>query len=69
MISDVAMPGMDGVTLARLALTRDPDLPIILTSGYERTAGPHGGEITSVAFLAKPYDQAELLETVARITR
>ena len=69
MISDIAMPGMDGVMLARLALTRDPDLPIILTSGYERTATRHGDEITSVAFLAKPYDQAELLETVARITR
>ena len=69
MISDIAMPGMDGVMLARLALALQPGLPIILTSGYERTAEHDGGEITSVAFLAKPYGQAELLATVARIAR
>jgi two-component system cell cycle sensor histidine kinase/response regulator CckA len=69
MISDIAMPGMDGVALARLALARQPGLPIILTSGYERTAEQDGGEITSVAFLAKPYDQHELLATVEQITR
>jgi two-component system cell cycle sensor histidine kinase/response regulator CckA len=67
MISDIAMPGMDGVALARLVLTRQPGLPIILTSGYERSA--EDDAIAAVVFLAKPYGQAELLAAGARITR
>jgi two-component system cell cycle sensor histidine kinase/response regulator CckA len=67
MISDIAMPGMDGVALARLVLARQPELPIILTSGYER--GAEDDAIANVVFLAKPYGQAELLAAVARITR
>jgi CheY-like chemotaxis protein len=67
MISDISMPGMDGVALTRLVLARQPGLPVILTSGYQRTAADDAPGFGKVAFLTKPYGQAELHATIARI--
>ena len=67
LISDVAMPGMDGVALARLALAHRPELPVILTSGYERGANDETFPGANVTFLTKPYGQEELLDEVRRI--
>jgi two-component system cell cycle sensor histidine kinase/response regulator CckA len=66
MISDVRMYGMDGLTLTRLALAWQPDLPIILTSGYEFTALDLAVGDANVTFLPKPYGQTDLLAAVAR---
>ncbi|MEA3035736.1 MAG: two-component system, response regulator PdtaR [Sphingomonadales bacterium] len=60
--TDVNMPGMDGVTLARRASRLRPELGIIVTSGRETIAGPdlpRGG-----AFLAKPYAARQLLALI-----
>ena len=52
--SDVMMPeGMNGVDLAREIRRRQPDLPVVLTTGYieaARTAMAEGLEV-----LVKPY--------------
>jgi two-component system cell cycle sensor histidine kinase/response regulator CckA len=69
MISDIALPGMDGVGLARLVLARQPGMPVILTSGYERAAADDEFRNANVVFLTKPYGQAELLAAIARIIR
>jgi two-component system cell cycle sensor histidine kinase/response regulator CckA len=68
MVSDVALPGMDGVALARRAQASWPAMPIILTSGYQRTATEDGFEAMNFAFLAKPYGQEDLLGAIARMT-
>jgi two-component system cell cycle sensor histidine kinase/response regulator CckA len=65
-ISDIALPGMDGVALARLALSRQPGLPVILTSGYALDADCG---IEKVVYLTKPYDQAELLAAIGRLVK
>ena len=65
MISDVTMPGMDGIALTRLARARRPELPVILTSGYQRPDGSFEFESGTVGFLTKPYGQADLLAAVA----
>lgn len=67
MISDIALPGMHGVALARLVQAQRSGLPIILTSGFERTALDAAGDMANVAFLTKPYGQRELLEAIAQI--
>jgi two-component system cell cycle sensor histidine kinase/response regulator CckA len=61
LVSDVAMPGMDGVALARSLRSRWPDLPVLLLSGYAEAA--LGADLAGEGFhfLAKPYAPAELL--------
>jgi two-component system, cell cycle sensor histidine kinase and response regulator CckA len=67
MVSDVAMAGVDGVALARIALARWPDIRVILSTGYgfrlEDTDLPRA----RVALLAKPYEYAELLALVTQL--
>ena len=61
--SDVVMPGMGGVEMARLLARRLPDLPVVLTSGYSHVLaqeGSHGFEL-----LQKPYSA----EQVSRVLR
>lgn len=40
LFTDVVMPGVDGPKLAREALKRRPDLKVLFTSGYAKTARP-----------------------------
>jgi two-component system cell cycle sensor histidine kinase/response regulator CckA len=64
LVSDVSMPGMDGLELARRLRKRFPRLPVVLVSGYaEATVGcdlPSEG----LRFLAKPYRPKELVAAV-----
>jgi two-component system, NtrC family, C4-dicarboxylate transport response regulator DctD len=66
-ISDIRMPGIDGLELFRRLSERDPDLPVILISGHSDIA-------TAVAavqrgaydFLAKPFQPDRLIATAKR---
>jgi len=63
LITDVMMPKMTGVELARALVVRMPDLPIIFMSGY--AAGESGHEeFRQAKFLQKPFSCATLLDTV-----
>ncbi len=67
LISDVKMPGMDGLELLARAQARDPDLPVVLVTG-------HGDVAMAVAamrrgaydFIEKPFEPERLVDTVAR---
>nr|WP_237482452.1 PAS domain-containing protein [Lichenibacterium sp. 6Y81] len=64
--SDVVMPGMNGVDLAREIRRRHPDLPVVLTSGYSHVLaeeGPHGFDL-----LHKPYSAEQLSAALRRAT-
>ncbi|MFC6340301.1 response regulator [Pseudomonas sp. CCM 7891] len=67
--SDVVMPGITGVALAKELRRRRPDLPIILTSGYSEELAEDGYE--GFEFLAKPYsaDQVSRILTRAMLKR
>jgi CheY-like chemotaxis protein len=57
LFSDVVMPGgISGAELAREAQTLRCGLKVLLTSGYPRTPGPHGG----LPIIAKPWSRGEL---------
>lgn len=68
-ISDIRMPGMDGMTLLHTLGKRDPTLPVILITG-------HGDISTAVEamragawdFLEKPFAGDALLDVVRRAT-
>jgi CheY-like chemotaxis protein len=66
--SDVRMPGeLDGVGLARWVRAHYPDLPVLLTSGYDG-AGWQGGDLgREVRLLQKPYTQDQVLRHIRRL--
>jgi two-component system cell cycle sensor histidine kinase/response regulator CckA len=66
-ISDVVMPGMDGPALVRAVREIFPGVPAALVSGYAEPALRQGLDAADIAFLAKPYATAELLDLVARL--
>ena len=67
-ISDVVMPGMDGPALVRAVRRICPDVPAVLVSGYAEPVLRQDLAAADIAFLAKPYATAELLDLVARLT-
>ncbi len=60
-VSDVMMPGMDGVTLASLLRARRPNLPVVFITGYSSTYDLRGEMV-----LAKPFTAAALAALVAK---
>jgi FixJ family two-component response regulator len=64
-ITDVRMPGMDGIELQRRIRLQRPSLPVILMSAHHnadiRQAAFDEG---AAAFLYKPFDDTDLLKTI-----
>jgi two-component system, cell cycle sensor histidine kinase and response regulator CckA len=64
-VSDVVMPEMDGPTLLKELRTRNPNMKMILVSGYAEDAFeknlPEGGQFK---FLAKPFTLKQLVAAV-----
>lgn len=55
LVTDVAMPGRDGVALARAARALQPGLPVLLLSGYSAASVAGAPEREGFRFLAKPF--------------
>jgi len=60
--SDVVMPGMNGVELGQEIRRREPDLPVILTSGYSHVLAQEGSH--GFTLLHKPYSVEELMRVL-----
>jgi PAS domain S-box-containing protein len=66
LVTDYAMPGMDGIALIRQARTRRPDLPCMILTGYVEsvhatTGSALGGALT---VLRKPVDAQRLASSI-----
>ena len=65
LVTDVRMPGMDGIELQRSIRLERPKLPVIFISAHHddeiRKRAIDGG---AVRFLYKPFDAAELLRVI-----
>jgi FixJ family two-component response regulator len=67
LISDVRMPGMDGLELQRRVRVESPRLPVILISGHvDEQLRQRALRLGAVAFLYKPFDGEELLRVIQR---
>ena len=64
-VTDVIMPGKDGPTWVREALTTRPDTKVVFVSGYSEDAFADENErIPNSVFLPKPFSLNELTTTV-----
>ena len=67
LISDIRMPGMDGLELQRRVKAESPGLPVILISGQlDEQIRERALRLGAVAFLYKPFDGEELLREIQR---
>ena len=63
LITDMMMPGTDGVSLARSVAMKYPDMPIVLTSAFHLfRAQIERFDITRLHFVDKPIDLDRLLD-------
>jgi CheY-like chemotaxis protein len=67
-VSDLRLPGADGLAVTRHARRHLPPIPVILITGYDspearRAASESGVEV----YLAKPFSNAAFLDAVQRV--
>jgi two-component system C4-dicarboxylate transport response regulator DctD len=67
LVTDIRMPGTDGVALMRAALERDAEMPVILVTGHgDVDLAVQSMRDGAYDFIEKPYAPARLVETVRR---
>jgi CheY-like chemotaxis protein len=65
LVSDVVMPGVNGLELRDRALALRPDLPVLFVSGYAEAAlCSRGLDVSAIPLLTKPFRPAELVDRV-----
>jgi len=66
-ISDIRMPGMDGMVLLRRLQSIDPGLPVILITGHgDVSLAVEAMRLGAYDFIEKPFDPERLAEMVRR---
>ena len=65
-VTDVVMPGGNGLDLADAIRSRKPDLPVLFISGYESS---EGRSVPRASFLQKPFRIQDLLERIQTMLR
>jgi EAL domain-containing protein (putative c-di-GMP-specific phosphodiesterase class I)/ActR/RegA family two-component response regulator len=69
-VSDIAMPGMDGTQLLRKVRERDLDVPVILVTGSPTVeTAIKAVEYGALRYLVKPFEGAVLLDAASRAVR
>jgi CheY-like chemotaxis protein len=68
-LSDINMPGMDGLELLRRTKELRPELPVLIMTAYaDDERRQRAATLGAAAFLAKPIDFAELKARLAALT-
>jgi CheY-like chemotaxis protein len=65
---DLTMPRLDGIQTLRELRRIDPNIPVVLTSGYGSDVGPAPDALPD-AVLPKPYTVDQLLDTIQQVMR
>jgi CheY-like chemotaxis protein len=66
--TDLAMPEMDGWETAREVRKREPEINVILVTGYGAgTTAPPGEENLVDGIIGKPFDFAQVSATIAEV--
>jgi DNA-binding response OmpR family regulator len=69
-LTDVQMPGLDGIELLRRVRSDDPDMPVIVMTAFtSNSAIMHALRLHADDFVAKPIEMAELKTALDRALR
>ncbi len=69
-LSDIWMPGSDGIDVLRVARSRDQDVSVILITGAPSPEGAvKAAENGALLYLAKPFELRSLVQVVANGVR
>jgi len=69
-LSDINMPGMDGLELLREVRGLRPELPVLMVTAYgDDERRHHADELGAAAFLSKPVDFDELKQQLVQLMR
>lgn len=65
-LSDIRMPAMDGIEMARTAAAEFPDMPVMLMTGYAEQR-EHAAELDGVVrdVVSKPFTLSEIRQRVS----
>ncbi|MEG2497552.1 response regulator, partial [Brevundimonas sp.] len=67
LLTDIVMPGADGIEVARTASARDPDMKIMFISGFAAVALTAAQASPQAKVLAKPVHLKDLVDEVDRM--
>ena len=68
LLTDIVMPGMDGITLAQKAQDLKPDMRVMFITGFAAVAMKRQGETPPDAkILSKPFHLKDLVDEVDRL--
>jgi len=68
LLTDIVMPEMDGIELARRAADLDPDLKIMFITGFAAVAlNPENNAPKDAKVLSKPFHLKELVDQVDKL--
>jgi len=68
LLTDIVMPEMDGIELARRATELDPDLKVMFITGFAAVAlNPNSNTPKEAKVLSKPFHLRELVDEVEKL--
>ncbi len=67
LVTDMVMPGMDGIELGRKATELRPDMKVLYTSGYSEDVIDRDGVTEPGDFLQKPYTPSDLGQRIRQL--
>jgi len=68
LLTDIVMPGMDGIELARLASQKAADMRIMFITGFAAVAlNPQNGVPSRTRVLSKPFHLRDLVDEIDKV--
>ena len=66
-VTDLHMPGMDGLAVARCARQESPPIPVVLMTAYSTADTRRDAQLVGgIRYIAKPFATADMLDAVQR---
>ena len=64
MLTDIGLPGIDGIELARQVRILRPEMRIVIASGFSAGSPELGGDVPNAVYLMKPYRIEQLRQAL-----